>query len=70
MVTFAPGQSRACYNQSVVNDAAPEEMETFNVSIAAGPDIDIGVPGVTQIKIFDDDGREFMLLYIIPRKGQ
>jgi len=60
MVTFAPGQARACYNQSVVNDAIPEDTESFDVSIVDNPVINIGDPGTTRITIIDDDGSEFM----------
>ena len=57
-VTFSPGQSRACYNQAVVNDDVPENTESFDVSIIDNPAIDIGDPGVTRIDIIDDDGRK------------
>ena len=61
-MTFLPGQLRACYNQSVVNDNVPEDTESFNVSIVDNPDITIGDPGTTQINIVDDDGRELFLV--------
>ena len=63
-MTFLSGQSRSCYNQSVVNDNAPEDTESFNVSIVDNPDITIGDPGTTQINLADDDGRELLIVKI------
>ena len=59
-MTFAPGQLRACYNQSVVDDEEPESPESFILRIVDNPDITPGVPPTTQINIIDDDGREFL----------
>ena len=55
-VTFAPGQLRACYNQSIVNDDDPERTESFIVRIVDNPNIIPGDPQATQINIIDDDG--------------
>ena len=61
-MTFLPGQPRACYNQSVVNDNEPEDTESFNVSIINNPDITPGDPDTARINIVDDDGRELFLV--------
>ena len=61
-MTFLPGQSVACYNQSIVNDDMPENTESFSVSIVDNPDINIGNPGTAQINIVDDDERELISL--------
>ena len=64
-MTFFPGQSRACYNQSVVNDNVPEDTGSFNVSIVDNCDITISDPGTTQINIVDDDERELFFVMIV-----
>ena len=61
IVIFLPGQSTACYNQTVVNDDVPENTESFNISIIDIPANDIGDPGIAQIVIDDDDARELFL---------
>ena len=53
-MTFAPGQLRACYNQSIDDDQ--ECTKSFIVRIVDNPNITPGDPQATQINIIDDDG--------------
>ena len=61
MVIFAPGQFRACFNQTVVDDEEIEGTELFVIGIVMDPDITIGVPGATLINITDNDGGEILV---------
>ena len=66
-VTFAPGQLRACYNQSIIDDDVPEMTESFTVRIIDNTNITPGDPQVTQINIIDDDASKLLnkVLYFL-----
>ena len=56
-VTISAGDSRTCFNGTIVDDQAQEDTESFTLNIVGtGPDGVVVDQGTTEIVIVDDDG--------------
>ena len=55
LVQFGPGEVISCYNQTIIDDTAPEFFETFDLVILANSVIMVGNQSTSQVTIIDDD---------------
>ena len=54
-IQFGPGKVISCYNQTIIDNAAPELFETFDLVILGNSVIVVGNQSTSQITIIDDD---------------
>lgn len=65
-VQFSPGETRSCYNQTIIDNTIPEQFEMFNLVIIVNSQIIVGNQSLSRITIIDDDvrGNNVISLYL------